>query len=60
MKTINDYEFDVRLITKFNKRDYKKTKLCRESLKSVIEALGEGPCFALDFGWSNSFRYSIF
>ena len=39
MKTVNDREFDVSLIHKFNKNDYKKTKICRESLKPIIKAL---------------------
>ena len=39
MKTVNDREFDVSLINKFNKNDYKKTKICRESLKPIIKAL---------------------
>ena len=39
MKTVNDREFDVSLIHKFNKNDYKKTKICRESLKPVLKAL---------------------
>ena len=60
IKTINDYEFDVRLITRFNKLDYKKTKVCRDSLKPVVASLAQGQCSSIEFGWSSSFKYSIF
>lgn len=36
LKTVNDREFDVSLIIKFNKNDYRKTKICRECLKPVL------------------------
>ena len=39
MKTVNDRQFDVMLILKFNKNDYKKTKVCREAIKPAIKAL---------------------
>ena len=39
MKTVNDRQFDVSLILKFNKNDYKKTKVCREGIKPALKAL---------------------
>ena len=39
MKTVNDAEFDVSKILKYNKNDSKMIKICRESLKPVLEAL---------------------
>jgi len=60
MKTVNDREFDVNLISRFNKNDYKKTKICRESLKSVISALESNDLVNFDFDWTQCFKYSIF
>ena len=39
MKTVNDAEFDVSKILKYNKNDSKMIKICHESLKPVLEAL---------------------
>lgn len=36
MKTVNDTLFDVSLIKKFNRNDYRKTKVCRESIKPAV------------------------
>ena len=36
MKTVNDAEFDVSKIQKYNKNDSKMIKICRESLKPVL------------------------
>ena len=60
MKTVNDREFDVSLINKFNKTDYKKTKVCRESLKPVIKALEQSDLVNFDFDWTAAFKYSVF
>ena len=60
MKTVNDREFDVSLINKFNKNDYKKTKVCRESLKPIIKALEQNDLVNFDFDWTACFKYSVF
>ena len=52
--------FNVRLITRFNKVDYKKTKVCRDSLKPVTATLSQGRLHSIEFGWSSSFKCSIF
>jgi len=39
MKTVNDKQFDVSLVTKFSKNDFRKTKACLDSLKPVIQKL---------------------
>ena len=36
MKTVNDAEFDVSKIQKYNKNDSKMIKICRESLNPVL------------------------
>jgi len=36
MRTVNDKQFDVALITEFDKNDYKKTKMCLQYLKPVV------------------------
>ena len=60
MKTVNDREFDVMLISKFNRNDYKKTKICREKIKPVIAALEANDMVNFEFDWTASFKYSIF
>ena len=60
MKTVNDREFDVNLIQKFNRNDYKKTKICRESLRPVLKALEVNDLVNFDFEWTQCFKYSIF
>ena len=51
MKTVNDREFDISLIIKFNRNDYKKTKICRESLKPILRALEQSDLVNFDFDW---------
>lgn len=60
LKTINDIKFDLSLIVKFNKNDYKKTKNCRDCLRPVLKALEEDELGDLDFRWASHFKYSIF
>ena len=60
MKTVNDRQFDTSLIIKFNKNDYKKTKMCRESLKPVLLALEQNDLVNFSFNWTACFKYSIF
>lgn len=60
MKTVNDREFDVMLISKFNRNDYKKTKICREKIKPAIAALETNDMVNFEFDWTASFKYSIF
>lgn len=60
LRTINDYEFDVNLITRFNKTDSRKTKYCRECIRAVISVLMEGDCTKLGFAWVTNFKFSIF
>ena len=60
MKTVNDRQFDTSLIIKFNRNDYKKTKMCRESLKPVLLALEQNDLVNFSFNWTACFKYSIF
>ena len=60
MKTVNDRQFDVSLITKYNKNDYRKTKICRESLKPVISQIKRSDIVNFEFGWTAVFKFSIF
>jgi len=60
LKTINDYEFDTKLITRFNLHDYRRTKQCRESIRAVTSVLLGGDCNLLAFGWVTKFKLSIF
>ena len=60
MKTVNDKLFDVTLISKFNKNDYKKTKLCRDKLKLPLEKVSNSDLVNFDFNWTAAFKFSIF
>jgi len=44
-------KFDTDLIIKFNKNDYKKTKICRDTLKTVMKCLDEENIDKFDFEW---------
>ena len=59
-QTVNDYEFDVSVITRFNREDYRKTKQCLEKLKPVIHLIKQASYATLSFGWTSAFQYSIF
>ena len=60
MKTVNDAEFDVSKILKYNKNDSKMIKICRESLKPVLEALEQNDLVNFSFDWAATFNDSIF
>ena len=60
LKTVNDYEFEVKLVKKFNLNDYKKTKKCVECLKPVLKTLADKKLANFDFGWLTRFELSIF
>ena len=60
MKTVNDAEFDVSKIQKYNKNDSKKIKICRESLNPVLQALEQNDLVNFSFDWAVTFNDSIF
>ena len=60
MKTVNDAEFDVSKIQKYNKNDSKMIKICRESLKPVLQALEQNDLVNFSFDWAVTFNDSIF
>ena len=57
---MNDTVFDVSLIQKFNKNDYQKTRVCRESIKPALQKIEESDLVNFSFAWANCFKYSIF
>jgi hypothetical protein len=52
MRTVNDKQFDVNLITKFDKKDYRKTKKILDELKLVLLKLSQNDLGSFEFNWT--------
>ena len=60
IQTMNDREFNTRLISRYNRNDYRRSKACLESLGPVLVTLASNKCIEISFGWAATFKNSIF
>ena len=51
LQTLNDREFNSRLITRYNRNDYRRSKACLTSLAPILTTLSNNKCIELSFGW---------
>ena len=60
MQTLNDREFNSRLITRYSRNDFRRSKACLASLGPTLVTLASNKCIELSFGWVAAFKDSVF